>query len=152
MARPSKAVDVMSSHLTIAEKKDRKEQEQKLKGGTDNITPSYYLIDRQKEVFQWLVTELEGADILSNLDAPSLSAFAFAQVQLEHCNDMINRNPDNLFDKQLMASREKLVKEVQRYTNEFCMSPQSRAKMGNLNLLAGQKETDPLLNALKVAK
>lgn len=152
MARPSKALGVMSKHLTKEEIQQRKEQETRLKGGNDNIAPSYYLDERQHEVFEWLVSELESSNMLSNLDSPNLSAFAFALVQLEYCNDMINRNPNNLFDKQLMSSREKLVKEVQRYTIEFCLSPQSRAKMGNATIQAKETESDPLLNALKVIK
>jgi P27 family predicted phage terminase small subunit len=142
----------MSKNLSKEEIQLRKEQEARLRGGTDDITPSYYLDERQQEVFDWLVSELEASDMLSNLDSPNLSAFAFALVQLEHCNDMINRNPNNLFDKQLMSSREKLVKEVQRYTNEFCLSPQSRAKVGNANIQKKEKATDPLLTALKVMK
>lgn len=152
MARPSKALGTMSKHLSKEEIQQRSEQETRLRGGNDNITPSYYLDERQQEVFEWLTSELEASNMLSNLDSPNLSAFAFALVQLEHCNDMINRNPNNLFDKQLMSSREKLVKEVQRYTNEFCLSPQSRAKVGNTNIKVKEKEQDPLLKALRVMK
>lgn len=152
MVRPSKALGAMSKHLTKAEIQARQEQETRLKGEQNDITPSYYLDEKQKQVFDWLTSELTAAKILSNLDSPNLSAFAFALVQLEHVNDMINRNPNNLFDKQVMSSREKLVKEVQRYTNEFCLSPQSRAKMGNASIQAKEKDSDPLLNALKVIK
>jgi phage terminase small subunit len=152
MARPSKAVGAMSKHLTKEEKMSRLEQESRLKGSSDNISPSYYLIDRQAELFDWLVSEMEASGMLSNLDSPNLSAFAFALAQLEHVNDMINRNPDNLFDKSVLQARGQLIKEVQRFTNEFCLSPQSRAKMGNANIAAKEKEKDPLLNALRAVK
>jgi phage terminase small subunit len=149
MARPSKALGAMSKNLTKEERMLRQEQETRLKGASDNITPSYYLIDRQAELFDWLVSEMEASNMLSNLDSPNLSAFAFALAQLEHVNDMINRNPNNLFDKAVLQARGQLIKECQRFTNEFCLSPQSRAKMGNANIQAKEKAQDPLLKALQ---
>lgn len=152
MARPSKALGAMSKNLTKEERMLRQTQEDLLRGADDNIAPSYYLVDRQLEIFEWLVEEMEASKMLSNIDSPNLSAFAFALTQLEHINDMINRNPDNLFDKAVLQARAQLIKETQRFTNEFCLSPQSRAKMGNANIAKKEKAQDPLLKALSGGK
>lgn len=152
MGRPSMALSATSKHLTKEEIAERQEQETLLKGATDDIRPSHYLTEKQIEMFDNLVQELEASGILCNLDSDNLSNYVFALDQLETLNDMINRNPDNLFDKQMLAARGQLVKEVQKYSSEFNLTPQARAKMGSNTIKAKEKQTDPLLNALKVVK
>lgn len=152
MVRPSKPLEVTSKHFTKKEIQERKEQADRLKGSSDNITASYYLVDRQAEVFEWLVQEMSASGILTNLDSVALSAYAFAIVQFENLNDMANRNPDNLFDKNFLQARNQFIQELKRYDTEFCMTPQSRAKMVNATVNKKEKEKDPLLAALKVVR
>jgi phage terminase small subunit len=152
LVRPSKPINANNKHLTKKEILERSEQENRLKGNSDNVTPSYYLVDRQEEVFNWLVSEMSASGILSNLDSVALSAYSFAIVQFENLNDMANRNPENLFDKQFLQARNQFIQELKRYDTEFCMTPQSRAKMGNATITKKEKEQDPLLKALKVVK
>ena len=45
-----------------------------------------------------------------------------------------------------MPSKEKYTKDFFRCCNELCLSPQSRAKLANLNVQA--QEEDPLMKAL----
>ena len=152
MGRPAMALGVTSKNLTKAEIAERQEQEALLKGATDAIRPSHYLTERQVEMFENLVSELEASGILCNLDSDSLSNYVFALDQLETLNDMINKNPDNMFDKQMLAARGQLVKEVQKYTSEFNLTPQARAKMGSNTIKQKEKAQDPLLAALKVVR
>jgi P27 family predicted phage terminase small subunit len=146
------ALGATSKHLTKAEIAERQEQEARLKGGTDAIRPSHYLTERQVEMFNNLVSELEASGILCNLDSDNLSNYVFALDKLETLNDMINKNPDNMFDTQMLKARAQLVKECQRYSTEFNLTPQARAKMGSSTLKAKEKKADPLLQALKVVK
>jgi phage terminase small subunit len=65
---------------------------------------------------------------------------------------MINEDKELLRDRQLMAAKEKYTQEFIRYMNELSLSPQSRAKLGNLNIQASQAEEDPLLKVLSGGK
>lgn len=152
MGRPNMALSVTSKNLTKAEKADRQEQESLLKGATDDIRPSHYLSERQVEMFEKLVSELEASNILCNLDSDNLSQYVFALDQLQTLNDMINRNPENMFDKNMLTARSQLVKECQAYSTAFNLTPQARAKMGSNTIKAKEKAQDPLLVALKGGK
>jgi P27 family predicted phage terminase small subunit len=103
-------------------------------------------------MFNTLVSELEASGILTNVDSENLSQYVFALDQLQTLNDMINRNPDNMFDKQMLAARSQLVKECAKHSTDFNLTPQARAKMGSNSIKAKEKKEDPLLNALKVVK
>jgi len=142
----------MSKNLTKQEVILRQEQEKMLKGSTDNIAPSEHLIEGQVEIFNTLVNEMKASNILSNLDVYVLDECATSIYWLRYIDDIINRNPDNLFDKQVMTTREKYLKSFQRCCNELSLSPQSRAKLGNINIAKKEQDTDPILNALKVIK
>jgi phage terminase small subunit len=58
----------------------------------------------------------------------------------------INENTDLLNDKTFMASKDKYSKDFFRYCNELSLSPQSRAKLANINIQSN--EVDPLLEVL----
>ena len=52
-------------------------------------------------------------------------------------------------DRELMNAKDKYTKDLYRTCNELSLSPQSRAKLANINVQANQQEEDPLLNLLK---
>lgn len=141
----------MSKNLSKEEIRERQEQEQRLKGMSDNIQPSEHLNERQTELFNWLVTEMKASGILSNLDVFVLDEVSIAIERMQYIDTLINKYPDeNLLNKDLRTSREHYLKSFQRCCNELSLSPQSRAKLGNINIQNQEKEKDPLLNALKV--
>ena len=57
-------------------------------------------------------------------------------------------NDDLIADKTLLTAKEKYTKEFFRCCNELCLSPQSRAKLSNINVQTKKNEDDPLLKAL----
>jgi phage terminase small subunit len=61
---------------------------------------------------------------------------------------MINNDLELLRDKMLMASKDKYTKDLFRTVNELSLSPQARAKLGNLNIQAQEAAEDPLLKVL----
>jgi len=152
MARPTKAVATKTGSMTKAEIKARQEQEVKLKGKSENILPSQYLNDHQKELFNYIVDELQASGILSNLDVFALETCVIAIDRLQNIETMINQDFELLRDKQLMASKDKYTKDLFRTVNELSLSPQSRAKLGNLNIQKKAESEDPLLKALKRVK
>ena len=51
-----------------------------------------------------------------------------------------------------MSAKDKYTKDLFRCTNELSLSPQSRAKIANINLQSDQEKTDPLLKLLAGGK
>lgn len=152
MARPSKSVKVASKNLTKDEVRYKGEVEEKVRGSGNNIRPPTYLTSEQKKIFKYIVDELEASGILSNLDGWILETCSIAIDRLQEIETMINDDIDNLINKSLMSAKDKYTKDFFRCCNELCLSPQSRAKLGNLNLQAQEDANDPLLQLLKGGK
>lgn len=149
MARPSKSTKISSKNMTKEEMRIKGDTEDLLKGGTDKIVPPKHLTTDQKKVFDTIVGELEASGILGNLDVWILETAAIAIDRLQEIEIMINNDIDNLINKSLMSAKDKYTKDFFRCCNELCLSPQSRAKLGNLNLKQQEDEADPLLQILK---
>ncbi len=149
MARPAKSTATTSKHLTKAEKKAKQETEEKLKGAADKLSPPDYLRKEQRKIFRYIVRELEASGILGNLDIYVLSACTIAIDRMQEIEKMINEDVTKMQDRTLMAAKDKYSKEFFRSLNELSLSPQSRAKLGNINLNAQKNTEDPLLAVLK---
>lgn len=152
MARPSKSVKTMSKNLTKDEIAVRTQVEEKLKGAADNISPPKHLNARQKKIFNYVVEELHVSGILGNLDVYILGTFAIAIDRLQNIEKLINKDIEKLLDKDLMRAKEKYTKDFFRCCTELSLSPQSRAKLGNINFQVKAKEDDPLLKVLAGGK
>lgn len=148
MARPTKAVKTMSKNLTKEEKTARIRNETKLKGSSDKIQPLDHLTKSQKLIFGYIVSELEAAGILGNLDVYILAQCSIAIDRLQTIETMINNDLELLSNSPFMASKDKYTKDLYRCCNELSLSPQSRAKMANINIQADTDAKDPLTNAL----
>ena len=148
MARPSKSVRVMSKNLTKEKKELRLETEEKLKGGADNISPPTYLNASQKKIFNYIIEQLKESGILGNLDTYILSQAAISIDRLQKIEKMINKDINRIYDKDLLKAKSEYTKDFFRCCNELSLSPQSRAKLGNINLQAEQEKQDPLLQVL----
>ena len=149
LARPTKSVITMSKNLTKEEMTLRLNAEEKLKGEADKISPPTHLNARQKKIFNFIVAEFENSGILGNLDIYILSTCAIAIDRLQQIEKKINQNFDSIYDKELMSAKDKYTKDLFRCTNELSLSPQSRAKLGNINVQAKLQEDDVLLKVLK---
>lgn len=152
MARPAKSVATMSKNLTKEEKEIRLKAEEKLKGGADKITPPKHLNKEQKKIFRNIVKELEVSGILGNLDIYILSTCSIALDRIQTIETMINDTPTLISDKDLRMSNDKYTKDFFRCCNELSLSPQSRAKIGNIALQNQQEKQDPLLKLLSGGK
>ena len=149
MARPSKSVKVMSKNLTKEERELRLEIEEKLKGGADNISPPTYLNASQKKIFNYIIEQLQDSGILGNLDIYILSQAAISIDRLQKIEKMINKDINRIYDKDLLKAKSEYTKDFFRCCNELSLSPQSRAKLGNINLQAEQERQDLLLQVLE---
>ncbi|MBS4539815.1 phage terminase small subunit P27 family [Clostridium sp. D2Q-11] len=150
MARPAKSVDVMSKNLTKEEYEARKAAEESLKGGSDKIKPPIYLNDKAKSIFNYIVEELKESGILTNLDVYILATCANAIVRIQEAEEILN---EGLFEKDgkvknALRVKESYTKEFFRCTNELSLSPQSRAKLANINIQKQLEKDDPVLKLL----
>jgi len=146
MARPTKNVATMSKHFTKEELEARKQAEEKLKGGTDKIKPPSYLNYGSKKIFKYIVKELESSGILTNLDIYVLASCAVALDRIQEAEKLLN---EDILNTNALRIKDSYMKEFFRCCNELSLSPQSRAKLGNLNLQNKSKKEDPLLKVLK---
>ena len=146
MARPAMSAKTTAKHLTKTEMEAKLGTEEKLKGKSDKLKPPKYLTPTQKKTFKFIVKELEGAGILGNLDVYVLSECCIALDRMQEIESKINHEPELIISDKLLQAKDRYTKSFFRCCNELCLSPQSRAKMGNLNLQA--KEENPLVKAL----
>lgn len=138
----------MSKNLTKEEKQIRLETEEKLKGNADKIRPPTWLNKEQKKIFRYIVKELEESEILGNLDIYILTQCAVSIDRLQEIEKLINDDIMAIHEKSLMSAKDKYSKIFFRCCNELSLSPQSRAKLGTINLQAKERENDPLINIL----
>ena len=148
MARPAKAVNAKSSHDTKQEITIRQEAEKKLRGGSDKLKPPSYLTTSQKKIFKYIVSNLEEAGILGNLDLYILSVSAVTIGNLIDLDAEINQCDDIALKLKMMQARDKYTKDFFRCCNELSLSPQSRAKLSIVDVKASKASKTPLLEAL----
>lgn len=150
MARPTKSVNTMNKNLTKEEIEIRSKTEEKLKGAADKISPPSHLNARQKKIFMYIVKELQASGILGNLDIYILETCVFALDRKQQLQRAINKDPEN--EDSYIAKLDKYTKIFFRCCNELSLSPQSRAKLGNINYQVRVEEEDPLLKVLAGGK
>lgn len=149
MARPCKSASVLTEcSQTKDEINTRIENEEKLKGKSDNITPSQELSENQLYLFNFIKDELEESKLLSNLDSFILTTCVISIDRLQYIEKKINLKPSLAFNKDIMNTKKTYTADFLRCCNELSLSPQSRAKLANINLMAKDKAEDPLINAL----
>lgn len=149
MARPCKVIDSQSRHNTKEEIEERKATEEMIKVSADKIEkPPSYLNKEQKKVYKFIISELLETGILSNLDVYILCLTSIAVDRLQTIETIINKNPGAIVNKDLMSSKDKYTKDLLRGCNELSLSPQSRAKLGNLALANKGNKDDALLKIL----
>lgn len=146
MARPAMSTKATSKHLTKAELSAKGEAEERLRGAGGKLRPPKYLTAAQRKIFKFIVNELKESDILGNLDVYVLTECCIALDRMQNIESRINDDPSQIVNDKLLTAKDRYTKSFFRCCNELCLSPQARAKMGNLNLQA--KEENPLLKVL----
>ena len=148
MARPAKAVATKTAKISREETEQRLQIEDQLRGKTDKLLPPLYLTEDQVAIFNYVLEELDEAKVLGNLDLFSLSQLAICVDRMQKIEDQINQNPRDMIDKNLMTTRDRYSRDFLRLINEFCMSPQSRAKLSISTVKPGQEKKKTLMDIL----
>lgn len=148
MARPCKSAKVLTEcSQTKAEMNERIEQEERLKGKGE-LNPPDYLNERQFQLFWFIVNNLDETGVLGALDTFILTTCVIAIERLEFIERKINAKPSLMNNKECMKIKDTYTKDFLRCCNELSLSPQSRAKLANINMIAQQNAEDPLLAIL----
>lgn len=100
------------------------------------------LTEEQINKKNWLIEQM--GDNFKDIDLPIIENLAFALDRLEFMDSQINDIPALLSDKVYMASREKILKQVNECYKMLDITPQARAK----KQAEVVKETDPLVELL----
>ena len=123
--------------------------EDKLRGAAEKPSPPENMPEDQREVFQFIVDALVESDILGKLDVFVLESTSVAVARLRRINRMIDQDESLLSDTALQGARAKYQSDLWRGCSELCLSPQARAKIGNLAAQAAKVSKDPLLAAIE---
>ena len=134
------------------ERKEREQNEEKLRGDNNKIKPFSYLTKRQKAIFKDILNNLN-KEILSNLDTYLLNQTAITIERLESIEKAINEankvtdEDSKIKDKldaktiiNLKSVRDMYSKDFFRCCNELSLSPQARAKI-SINTTPQKKKT-----------
>ena len=148
MARPAKAVATKTGKIGNEEQQQRLQIESKLKGGREKLVPPLYLTDDQMQIFNYIMDELEEANILGNLDLFVLSQTAICVDRVQKLEKEINDNPDLIRNNAFMAGKDKYSKDFFRCCNELCLSPQSRAKLSISTIKPGAEKKKTIMDLL----
>lgn len=148
MARPSKNTNLLSKHLTKEEKEKRQSNEEFYKGNSDNIEPPEYLTNDQVILFNFIKSELEESKLLCNLDIFILAKCSIAIDRLQWIENQVNKRQALLLNDNLMRRKKDYDSDFYRCCNELSLSPQSRAKLANINVNAKEQKEDPVLKAI----
>ena len=141
MARPSKSITSSTGKISKEEKEIRFETENKLKGGNESLIPASYLNERQIEIFNYILSNLEESKVLGNLDVFVLNRTAITIERLENLDKQANENEEVIFTTAFKSSRDMYSKDFFRCCNELCLSPQSRAKLSIAAVKQPEKKT-----------
>ena len=91
---------------------------------------------------------MESSGILGNLDIYILTTASIAIDRLQEIEIMINEDITNAFSNNVIGAKKKYTDDLYRCCNELSLSPQARAKLGNINIEAQKQKSDPLLQVL----
>lgn len=152
MGRPAKPVAISSGKISKETKNKRKKAENELRGGSDLVTPPDWLNVRQHQIFEYVAKELAGGKIVGNIDVFILSSFAVAVDRLEQIEKMINDNSELMQDKDLLRAKSKYTADFNTGIKELSLSPQARAKLGGINIVAEKENENPVNELLERQK
>ena len=148
MARPAKAIATKTGKIGAEEQQQRLQIEGELRGKRDKLVPPLYLTEDQMQIFNYIMEELEIADILGNLDLFVLSQTAICVDRVQKLEKQINDNPDLIRNNAFMAGKDKYSKDFFRCCNELCLSPQSRAKLSIATVKPGTEKKKTIMELL----
>lgn len=149
MARPSKPTAVSNRKIGAAEVAKRKAIESAVRGDDDNLQAPDYLSEPEREVYNFLLGELQPVRILSNVDQPVLERFSTAVVRLREIEAKVRAEGVESMTRDMVTVKNSYIKDFDAGVRELALSPQARAKIGTLTIAAAEKNADPVEKLLE---
>lgn len=123
MARPAKSARIKTGTIPKEEEAQRLELEDKLRGKNDKLIPPLYLTESQMDIFNYIMGELQEADILGNLDLFILAQTAIAVDRLQELDQQANHDKNLLFGN---AFRQARAERIKRYLEQLHQNQEKR--------------------------
>lgn len=139
----------------------RLEEEKKLKGSDEMLYELPEYLDEMAKVFYvFIVKELKDADILCNLDRPTIEQAADCLSKIRQCDDIINKEGirikqiDRYGNKQIkehpmVKTKHTYLSRYQQLSNSLGLDPASRASLAAKKVEANMEAQDELLKVLR---
>lgn len=156
MAKASKPMEMLNSHLTKQEIEERKAAEEKLKGNDDLVYKvPRYLSKEEKKIYKFLVKELQASKILCNLDINILEQTVCAIVKMQECKKFIDEHGIVIIKENGEMVKNPACTAFKDYSaifnkgmQELGLSPSARSRLAQLNINSQAEKSDPLLQIL----
>ena len=103
------------------------------------------------EPYAWLTKLLPALKSVASATL-FLTLFSITADRLQFIEDKINKNPRLAFNKDLISSKKAYTADFLRCCNELSLSPQSRAKLANINVTAKGNKEDSVLSIVRKKK
>lgn len=152
MGRTAKPVKASARKIGKEEKAQRLAAESAIRGADDKMAAPEYLTEPEKEVYDFLLRELEPVRILSNVDYFTMTRFASAVVRLRAIENRVRKDGIGVLDADLLRIKNSYLKDFDAGVRELALSPQSRAKIGTLTIAAAEKKADPVMKLLEAVE
>ena len=152
MPRPYKPIALSTGKISKEEREKRKEMEDQLKGKSDKLKAPTYLTKGAKKYFKFIVNELEGSGILSNLDVFVITQTSIALDEFQ-TYEIMKQSASSIDDRIKMGKyQDMLVKQNKSNFTELGLSPASRSKLSNMKIEKQEEQLDPVVVALRKLK
>lgn len=156
MAKASKPTQLISSHLTKAEKQARIDEEEKLKGSDSRVyTPPKHLNREEKQLYIEIVTDMKESGVLSNLDIELICILVDAVINMREMKNLLKKDGKFLTKKDGTIYRHPAINSYKDYEGiynrccrELSLTVSARAKLGQINATASEESNDDVLKIL----
>ena len=144
MARQARTTGSIKKHLTKAEKETRQEIENII---TEDIPlePPADLTEPRQAIYSFIVSTLNDSGIIKKLDLEVIKQACITIDRLHQVDQLIDT--EGLTNSKLLTAKNQLFSQFLKVADLLMMSPQSRAKLGAVNVRS--KEKDPLITLLE---
>lgn len=148
MGRPAAICGTAKGHYTKNELAIREEMEENLKGRSDRLEAPAYLSEDQKEIFDYIVSEMEESGLFGNLDVYYLTQFAICTDRLAELEMRQNISEEERFSKVYITARNTYSKDFHKCAVELGLSPQARGKISGLAAQKKEQDKNPILDII----
>lgn len=162
MARRKKPVTLKKGNDENKEMLQRRLMEEERLKGTDEMLYELpdHLDDMAKVYYVFIVKELKHANILCNLDKPTIEQASDCLSKIRQCDDIINTEGvrveqiDRYGNKQvkehpMIKTKHTYLSRYQQLSNSLGLDPASRASLAAKAVEANMQEQDELLKILR---